>query len=435
MSENQTINIDQMLSVLPGGFLRIALDDELTIIYATDTFYNLIEMDNSKQAKPPKSIFKTVYSADIIYYTQQIAAGKQKKDNQFLLFYRVLQKNGELKWIMINGSKTDEVYQKQNKTYPIYFCIALDVSEHMIDYRKLEQELDYHLTILELSKELFFEYVIATDTLTFSELFREVFGKESVMKDFSKKLEKTKLIHADDLPGVIRIYKSMMSGKKQARIEFRMTTKDGDIAWYVCYASIIFDDNKNPFKVVGKLSIICSKQGDKKASPEVNFDSLTRLYTKDSAEDMIVDSMLNQDSEAISALFLCEVRNYKGLNEVVRIVDGENVLVSIAGVLKRLFRRTDVIGRMGLGDFVVYMKDIRSERNAYEKAEYICREVNNLYSYDYNKNGVIISIGVVLIKGQTDYSLAFSNAKSALVMAKKDSSNSSFEIFYPSLNK
>ena len=99
---------------------------------------------------------------------------------------------------------------------------------------------------------------------------------------------------------------------------------------------------------------------------------------------------------------------------------------------KGLFRRSDVIGRMGLGDFMIYMKDISSDRIAYDKAEYICREVDKLFSYDYNKNSVSISIGIALIKGSADYSGVYSNAKSALVMAKKDN-KSSFEIFYPSL--
>ncbi len=433
MSENKAIDLEQMLNDLPGGLLKIALDDELTIIYATDIFYELIEIDQSKQGKLPKSIFNTVYSSDIINYTQQIAAQRRRKDNQFMLLYRVLQKNGNLKWIMINGNKTEEVYQKQNKTYPIYYCMVMDISEHMYMYRKMEEELDYHRTILELSKELFFEYVIATDTLSFSEIFREVFGKDSQMKEFSKRLEKTKLIHPTDLPEVIKIYKSMMSGKKQARIELQMKTKDGNLAWYVCYASIIFDDNKNPYKVVGKLALINTKN-EKKVAPKLSLDSLTQVYTKDNAEFMITENMSNQDIESISALFVCEVRNYKGWNEVVRIVDGENVLVSVANIIKKQFRSTDIIGRLGLSDFVIYMKDISSERNVYKKAESICKEINNLFDYDFNKNGVSISIGVALVKGQADYKEELANAKAALVMAKKDS-KSSFEIYYPSINK
>lgn len=112
----------------------------------------------------------------------------------------------------------------------------------------------------------------------------------------------------------------------------------------------------------------------------------------------------------------------------------ENVLTSIAGIFRKNFRSTDIIGRMGLGDFLVYMKGISSERNAYEKAEYICREVNKLYSYDFNKNGAILSIGVALFRGQADLQAEMANAKVALVMAKKDNT-SSFEVFYPSLSK
>lgn len=433
MSEVQKIDMDQMLNALPGGLLKIALDDELTIMYATDTFCRLIEMDQSKSVKPPKSVFKTVYSADIIFYTQQLAAQRRKKDNQLLLFYRVLQKSGSLKWILINGSKSDEEYQKQGKVYPIYFCMALDITAHMTNHKKMEQELDYHRTILELSKELFFEYEIASDTLTFKELFREVFGKESEMKEFSKRLEETKLIHPADLPKVIKTYKSMMSGKKQARLEFRMTTKDQEIAWYVCYASIIFDENKNPFRVVGKLSVININQNESIKDSSIQMDPLTNVFTKETAENAIIESMVSQDSEALSALFMCEVRNYKGAKEVIRIVEGENVLVSIAGILKRMFRGTDIIGRMSVGDFIIYMKDIRSDKNVYEKAENICREINKAYSYDFNKNGIVISIGVALVKGQSDYSTSLANARTALVMAKKES-NSSFEVFYPAFS-
>ena len=106
-------------------------------------------------------------------------------------------------------------------------------------------------------------------------------------------------------------------------------------------------------------------------------------------------------------------------------------MVSIAKILKGLFRRSDVIGRMGLGDFMIYMKDISSDRMLMIRLN-IFREVDKLFSYDYNKNSVSISIGIALIKGPADYSGVYSNAKSALVMAKKDN-KSSFEIFYPSL--
>lgn len=434
MSDTPSIDMNEIMKGLPGGLLQVALDNELTIIFASNAFYKLINVDINKSVKLPESIVKTVYSTDIINYTHQITAQRKRKDDQLLLFYRVLLKNGELRWVMISGNKSEDVYQKQSKSYPIYFCIALDVTDHMNNYKKLEQEVDYHRTVSELSRELYFQYEIASDTMTFTSLFREVFGKESIISDFSRKLERTTIVYPADLAYAIRIYKSMMSGKKQLRTEFRMITKDGEATWYVCYASIIFDENKTPYKVVGKLSVVYTRVEEaEEKTYKIQMDKLTNVYDKETAEQMISDTMSNHDNKSLSAILYCEVRNYKNINDIVRVVDGENILSTVANVLKRSFRSTDIIGRMALSEFAVLMIGINSDKNAYRRAEDICREVNDLYSYDFNRNQVNISIGITFVKGSQDYTTAIANAKTALVMAKKDSS-SSFEAFYPSKN-
>lgn len=425
------INSEETAKDLPCSILKLALDDDLTILTANEEFYNLIDYNRSETL--PKTVFKIVYSTDIIYFTHQVADQKRRKDNRLILFFRVLQKNGSLKWIMISGSKTEENFQLQGKILPVYFCTAADVTSHMTEYKQMEQEIECHRTILELSRELFFEYLIAADTLYFSELFREIFDKEATIKNFSRKLEKTKIIHPDDLPVVISTYKNMMGGKKQAGLEIRLITREGKIAWYLCYASIIYDENKNPCKVVGKMALISKYKDEQETSvsnSKLQIDALTKVYSKDTADRLISQSMSAQNHNSLSALFLCEVQNYKGANELARVLDNENVLAKVASVFKSLLRGTDIIGRTALGEFVIYMKDIGSERSAYDLAEQICREVNNLYSYEFNKNRVFISIGIAFVLGRADYTSALTNAKTALVMAKKNFS-SSFEIFYP----
>lgn len=435
MGDNQSFDMDhQIIKIMSGGLLRLVLDDELTIIYATDAFYKLLDIDINKQTRLPKTIVKTVYSTDIINYTHQIVAQKKRKDNQFLLFYRVLLKNGDLRWIMLSGSKDDESYKKNNKELPIYACIAMDITAHMLKHKYLEQQVDYYSTISELSRDLVFEYVIASDTLSFSELFYEIFNKESKIANFSKRLKKTTIMHPEDLPRLIKTYMSVMNGKKQVRLEFRMITKEEKLVWYVCYASVVFDENKNPSKIIGKLSSICPRKEEVgETTTKMKLDTLTQVYTKDTAEGIIGDVLSNQEAHALSAVMLCEVRNYKNINDIVRVVDGENVIKTIANILKRFFRNTDVIGRIGLSEFIVCMRDINSDKNAYKRAEDICKEVSNLYSYSYNKNQITISIGITFVKGSMDYANVLANAKTALVMAKKDI-NSSFEAFYTANN-
>ena len=212
-----------------------------------------------------------------------------------------------------------------------------------------------------------------------------------------------------------------------------MLTKEGIYVWYVCYASIIYDENKNPSKVVGKLAQI-NKCGDdaEKSDAKIQMDSLTKVYSKDTAQCLISQSMSVQEPDSLSALLLCEVQNYKGANDLARLLESENILTKVAAIFKSLLRRTDVIGRIGLGDFVIYMKDIGSERVAYDIAEQICREVNGFNSYEFNKSRVFISIGIAFVLGKSDYIASLTNAKTALTSAKNNP-GSSFEVFYPPL--
>lgn len=433
MEEVYTQEFGEVLQTAPGGIAKLAFDDMLTILYATDTFFSFVKNVSDKvNAKAPLSLLKIVYSADIIYVTQQLAAERHRKDNMISINFRTLQQDGSFKWVMISGNKTEEAYQSGSKTVPVYSCIAMDITNHMVNYKRLEQINDYHSTISDLARDLFFEYEIATDTVSFSELFREVFGKDSTLPGFRKRLEKTKTVHPDELPAVIAIFNSMMSGRKQVRFEVRLISKDGTPGWYICYASIIFGENRNPYKVVGKLSTTNHIENEQeKPVKKLQIDVLTEVCTKESAEFLIIDAAAKQEDTSISALLLIDIRNYKNINEVRKSINGENILTSAGKHLKNHFRTTDIIGRLGLSEFVVYMRDVPSDLAVYEMADQLCKTIEMAYSY--TKNGIAVSIGIALHKGKQEYQTLLANANTALVMAKKVP-NSSFEVFSGTIN-
>lgn len=430
MDEINKLQLEELLQAAPGGVVKLAIDDMLTILFASDAFYSLVKNVSDKATtKAPLVLLRLVYSADVIYVTQQLASQKHRKDNMVSFNFRTLQQDGSFKWIMVTGSRMQENYQSGTKSVPIYACLATDITEYMVQFKKLEQSVDYNRAITELSKDLYFEYEIATDTLSFTEIFREVFGKESVLTGFRKRLDKTKLIHPDELPAVVGIYNSMMSGRKQARFELRLIPKDGKPCWYICYASIIFGDNRNPYKVVGKLSTINAvNQAPEEAAYTPTMDQLTNVCTKESTEIMIKEAIKKQASDSLSAIMLVDIRNYKNINEIRKSTNGEDLLTTLAKILKGHFRTTDIIGRIGASEFAVYIKDMPTDNMAYEKAEQLCKALESLYSYEYTKNTIIVSIGIALQRGGQEFLTIMANANSALVMAKKVPA-SSFEVF------
>ena len=428
--ENTITNQEQLLQAIPGGIAKLAMDASLTIVYASETFYSLIKSATVPvSAKTPITLLSILYSADIIYVTQQLATQRGRKDHLINFNFRTLQEDGSFKWVMISGKLTEEVYQVDSEPVPVYACIAVDITEYMIKYKKLEQTNDYMRAITEMSKDLFFEYEIANDKLIFTEIFREIFGKDYEISKFRNRLEKSKMVHPDDRPKVIALFNSMMNGKKQVKFELRMIPMDGKLRWYECYASIIFDENKNPYKVVGKISPTCSMNQEDETTPKLQIDTLTKVYTKASAERLIKEAIIKESPDALSALFLIEVKNYKTINEIIRYVQGEDVLTRIGELLKVHYRSSDIIGRIGLNQFVVYLKDIHSYKNAYDKAERICKEVEEQFSYEHTKSSLTLSIGVAFHKGgQPDYPILLSNAKEAMEAATK-TPGCSFEVY------
>jgi diguanylate cyclase (GGDEF)-like protein len=431
MEELNKQEVDQLLKTAPGGIVKLAFDEMLTILYYSEAFYSLIKNAADKEAhKSSLALMRIVYSTDIIYLTQQIAMQKHRKDNMIHFNFRTLQQDGIFKWVMISGNKTEETYTSGPKTVPVYSCVAMDITTFMLDYKKMEQANEYRNKIAELSKDLYFEYEIATDTLSFSELFREIFGKDSVMPGFRGRLEKTKTVHQEELPAVISIYNSMMGGRKLARFELRLITKDGVTNWYLCYASMIFDENKNPYKVVGKLATTnhtpAAVKEKKRYTPQL--DALTKVCTKESAEFMIMEALKNQEADALSALLVIDIRNYKGINEIRKSIRGENVLFDICELIKKNFRTSDIVGRLGLCEFVIYMKEVSNEGLVYETAEKLCKLMEDTYSYSHTQHGIAVSIGIALHKGAQEYQMLMTNANTALVIAKKVPL-SSFEVF------
>lgn len=425
MRENNK-DMKDLFSEVPGGLAKIVLDDKLTLLYATDGFYRLMENATIKvNSDDSLELRSMVYSADIIYLTRQLATQRQRKDKRLELHFRILKSNGQLQWIILNGNLTKSVQLIENKEYPVYDCLLTETTELMDKYKRMEQELSYQHIISDLSRDIFFEYEISTDTMTFQPVFREIFGKESTIRKFSSKIESTRLIDPREHQAVIKIYKSIMGGRKQARFEVTLTTKEKVAVRYTCYVSIIFDENKNPYRIIGKLATNPMHRGYEPMVITNPLDEQTNVFSKTMTETMIKETLGLKPKETTSAALLIEIRNYKIVNDVMKSLKNENVLKTIATILKSEFLNSDIIGKIGNSEFIIYMDNIKEKKNAYDKIDEIITKVEGLYSFEHIKNGITVSVGIRFIgEDIPDYKSMLNNLNTALVLAKLESGSS-----------
>ncbi len=134
--------------------------------------------------------------------------------------------------------------------------------------------------------------------------------------------------------------------------------------------SAIFDGSGRPLKVVGILSDIDEQKRKLQTAEESAMkDPLTQLYNKVSTKALIEEYISANQNQG--AFMMLDIDNFKRVNDTLGHLYGDAVLSELAHTLKSLFRDTDIIGRVGGDEFVVFMTNINELAVIRTKAERI----------------------------------------------------------------
>ena len=149
-------------------------------------------------------------------------------------------------------------------------------------------------------------------------------------------------------------------------------------------------------------------------------DGLTKLYNRPATEKMIGEILDENYGSENYALMIIDVDNFKTVNDTYGHLLGDAVLIDVSKIFKNIFRETDIIGRIGGDEFLVFMRKINNENDVREKAEKMCEKIRSLYANEVTLNKVSISVGIALVlKERILYKELFKNADLALYETKK----------------
>ena len=151
-------------------------------------------------------------------------------------------------------------------------------------------------------------------------------------------------------------------------------------------------------------------------------DIMTGIYNKSGTEKYI-----KRELEKVSqkALFMIDLDNFKKLNDTFGHQAGDEILTKVAEKLGHVFRKTDVVGRIGGDEFIALM----TERVAVEVVEKRAKEILDLVKITYSKDDksvtISCSIGIALYPehGKT-FDELYSAADKAMYNIKNQNKNS-----------
>ncbi|WP_409968061.1 sensor domain-containing diguanylate cyclase [Bengtsoniella intestinalis] len=285
----------------------------------------------------------------------------------------------------------------------------------------------------QFTEDIFFKIDIINTTVMFLGNNLKQFKSREIIPDYINLVEKSSLIYHEDKELFAQAVADLTKGI-QDPIKFRLHYPDGTIVWYHAQYTILKDETGKPISAVGKINNIQQTQD---LTDKANQDMLTSCLNKGAFEGF-AKALMNPQfaySNDQHTFFIIDIDNFKAVNDNLGHFFGDIVLKEISAKLKRIFRESDWIGRIGGDEFAVVMKHVDDEKLIEKKAQEILTALDTTYQGKNTQYRISGSVGVATYPrhGHT-YDDIYQNADSALYHSKFNGKNT-FTVFHQALIK
>ncbi len=411
MTQLQTLS-----NSISGGVAQFLYDDGcLTLIYASEGFYKLSGYSKEEYAQ-------RFCNDGILCAFPDDQAGLQFTINRQIAKqaplsaeYRLIQKDGRIIWLSLSGTRTVNRHSQI-----IYQCIFTDITSFKETQEALELERERYQIAESLSDDIMFEYDIVTDYMEFSPLFTALTGQYPHFPNYLQELANNESICSEDIPAFKAFFKEIGRGSSDTGIEFRCKTRSDIYIWHRIKAKVIYDTYGKPLKAVGKAyNIDIQKMEMQRLMDKSQRDCLTNLYNKIATQSQIEDDLKDVGTGGKHALMMIDIDNFKAINDNFGHMVGDAVITDISTKIQMLFRTSDVVGRIGGDEFVVFLRGISTDNLIVEKAKAICEIFRNTHAMNHFDYKISASIGIAMYPNDgTTYQELFPKADLALYRAK-----------------
>ena len=159
--------------------------------------------------------------------------------------------------------------------------------------------------------------------------------------------------------------------------------------------------------------------GTERLLEQAQKDSLTGLLNQSAARSRAAELIEGRRPEEIQALMILDLDNFKNVNDQYGHLCGDAVLTDLAACLKRQFRGSDVIGRIGGDEFAVFLSSLSQASDAGVKAGEILAAIAALPLEGAPDLQLSCSVGIALCPADgADYQRLYQCADLALYQAK-----------------
>ncbi len=307
-------------------------------------------------------------------------------------------------------------------------CIAENITEYVTLEDEYEDFKDQNQILLDLSEEIMFEYDIETGSIMFTGKAVFVFNFDNYIANFAEEVVRRELVYPEDYPIFERLLKNMNNHIEQHE-EFRIRDKNDDMNWCrVCYR--IFQRQDGKVLAVGKFTNIAT---ERTLMLKAETDAMTGLLNKGSTEYKISEALAETlNSVQQHFLIILDIDNFKGINDTYGHLQGDIIIKNVAEQIKKNFRNSDILGRIGGDEFIIFLKNCSSTERVNSLATNLLTGINSISFAPDSHKPVAVSIGIACAPDcGCDFTTLYKCADKALYKSKQAGKNR-FSFYNPS---
>lgn len=201
------------------------------------------------------------------------------------------------------------------------------------------------------------DWNILTDEMLWSERCKILYG---IRPDAEVTRERfLEAIHPDDRDQIVQAGKRALEQKTDYDVEMRVLWPDGATHWIAAKGRYFYDEDGRAVRMSGMAwDITLRKHYEEEIRTLSNTDELTGLYNRRGFLTLAEQELKRAERTKKGMLFIyADLDGMKTINDTFGHQRGDEALVEAAGLLREVFRESDIIARIGGDEFALLVAE------------------------------------------------------------------------------
>ncbi len=296
--------------------------------------------------------------------------------------------------------------------FAVLFCLAVFLLLARL-LRRLTREQQRYLLLEQFSDTVLFDYDLKSDTIRFTSNAKALFRVRNLTeRNFVHEMD-ADYIHEEDRAAVKKLLQPP-AGTTEAQARIRLLLpREERYFWCMVQARYAYERGE-PTTVFGKVTDIDKQKRQEERLLHISeTDGLTGLSNRTATQENIARRLR---TDPAGLLFMLDVDDFKKINDTRGHDSGDHALQYVAQCMKNVFRTSDILGRLGGDELIVYMGGTSSARLARQKADQL---LALLQQGTQDVLPMTVSVGIARFPADgADYDALYRAADQAMYQAK-----------------